>query len=131
QRAAALANAYHQEPIGLDLGVALLLDLLDPGLAGLLHALHRLHDGAAIVGAQQPLGIGGAERKSRHQEPVAERPDVGHGDEEKDDARDRRVQFLDAVPFVPGRQVARWGIALYLHGRSSSSRMDTAAWSNR
>jgi hypothetical protein len=129
-----LAHDLHQSRIGLDRRKVFGLDLSGPDAAidgGLFQGSR--HD-AALIDAKETLGVGHAQRPGRHQNPVTDRKQEGERQEEIDRTRDRRVQFLDAVPFMAGGEIAGVDVALlplYRHGVSSSSRMDFAARSNR
>jgi len=86
----------------------------------------------ALIDAKQPLRIGRPQRPGRHGDPVADREQGSDGKEEQHHLGYRRVQFLDAVPFVAGGPAARDRIAVvHLHGLSSWSMIERFALSNR
>ena len=59
-----------------------------------------------LVNAEQPFEIPGPIRPARHQKGPAQREDA-HGNEKKvHRSRNWRVEFLDAIPFMPGRVLA-------------------------
>ncbi len=58
--------------------------------------------GAARIPAEHALRAGGEQRPGRIDDPVADRPDDGGVEHPQPPARQRRVQFADAVPFMAG-----------------------------
>src|SRR5690606_21703714 len=89
-------------------------------------------DRRPLVDAEKAPRIGRSERPGRNEEPPGDCPDMRHDEEHQHTARNRRVQFLDAVPFVAGRLAPTAGIAFsFCHGLSSRSRMLCLARSNR
>src|SRR5882724_13110204 len=136
QRPTGLPHVFHQTGVGLDFLEALSLNALGPGAALKCGLRQAFADGGALIDAEQALRIGHPERPCWHQHPVNDGEQGRYNQEEIDRPGYRRIQFLDAVPFVTGGHVAGMGIALiYRHGRSlygSSSwlRIDRAASSN-
>src|SRR5690606_28437928 len=90
-------------------------------------------DLGALVDAEQALGVGGAKRPGRHEEPPGDSPDVGDDQEEQDAARYRRIKFRDAVPLMAGGFPPSDRILFlhFCHGLSSRSSMLFLARSKR
>src|SRR5262245_13603982 len=131
QCAAGLADDCHQFWIALNGLIALRFDPSCPGLSFQCGLFERFRDGDALVDAQQSLRIGQTERPRWHEHPINDGKECRYDQEEIDHPGHRRVELLDAVPFMTGGRVACMGVALfYRHGTSSSRRMDSAASSN-
>ena len=136
QPVAVLADECHQRRIGPYRADVPGGDLVGPAGTVCRGALHLGGDDLMLVGVQQTLGIGRADRPGGHHDPVAEPEQEGEDQENPHHARHRRVEFLDAVPLmarhhVPGARIALAFMLLYRHGLSSSSMMSRAALSNR
>ena len=57
----------------------------------------------ARMPVEDAVGIGRHQRPGRIDDPIADRPDDGRVEQPQPPARQRRVQLVDAVPFVAGR----------------------------
>ena len=126
-----VAHGPHQRLVGEDRVIGLVLQPCRPARALLLAVDDPGFDRRLLVYTQKPLRIGHAKRPGRHHKPPEDRPDVGDDQEHQHPARDRRIQFLDAVPFVARRLAPGDGVAFYVrHGVSSRSRMLCLARSN-
>src|SRR3569833_1320520 len=113
QGAAGLADDLYQAWIAPDLAVALRLDLGRPDGTIERRLLEGFSDCGALVPAEQALGVGRSDRPCRHQDPVTDGEERGRDQEKVDHPRHRRVQLLDAVPFMSGGQISGLGIALF------------------
>jgi hypothetical protein len=72
----------------------------------------RFRDSGALVDSQQPFRIGQAEGPRWHEHPINDGKERRYDQEEIDHPWHRRVELLDAVPFMTGGHVAGIGIAL-------------------
>jgi hypothetical protein len=126
------SGAIHQFFIGLHRAVVQPGKPLRPNGAVLRGIFQALGERFALVDSQQAFRVAESDRPGRHQQPVDDSEERGGDQEEKHDLGHRRIEFLDAVPFMSGRHMAGMRITLaYRHGLSSSSTMLLAARSKR
>src|SRR3546814_8483743 len=124
ERLAGLAHATHEIFIRLHFSEVRCLDSVDPFRPSRCALGEPLRHRRALVDVEQPARIGHAQRPGRHQHPPDDGEEHGGAEEPPVHSGDRPIEFLDAIPLVPGRHVTAVRIALcYRHGPSSSLRM--------
>src|SRR3546814_4850910 len=103
------------------------LDSVDPFRPSRCALGEPLRHRRALVDVEQPARIGHAQRPGRHQHPPDDGEEHGGAEEPPVHSGDRPIEFLDAIPLMPGRHVTAVRIALcYRHGPSSRSEEHTS-----
>ena len=104
------------------------LDLGEDRRAGRLQIGDILDHRRARVPSENALGRAMQQRPGRINNAIGERPNHGRDEGPHPPARQRRVEFLYAVPFMPGRGRAamlvdaNFAVVQIVHGHSQSSR---------